>query len=370
MNGIYVHIPFCIKKCAYCDFVSYENRLGEAEAYVDALLLEMEAYRGVGADTVYIGGGTPTALPPHLLVRLLDGVRDCFSLADDREITVEANPGTCSAEGFARLAAAGVNRISLGAQSFLSEELTALGRIHTAAQTKEAVVDARRAGIVNISLDLMFSLPGQTLAHLAYSLEQAAALEPSHISCYGLTLCEGTPLHAAVENGRVTLPDDDTDRALYAMLCNTLHEKGYSRYEISNFAKPGCLSRHNVKYWSRSPYIGLGAAAHSFYGGRRFENPPQLSAYYRVVRGEQDREGARVTRTEAMAEFMFLGLRMTERGVLRQDFFTAFGTGVDAVYAAPIQKLCALGLLEDDGDRLRLTERGIDVSNTVFCEFL
>ncbi len=370
MNGIYIHLPFCIKKCAYCDFVSYENQLETASTYVDNLLDEMEQYRGEQADTVYLGGGTPTALPPHLLVRILEGARDCFHLAEDSEITVEANPGTCQKETVRALKKAGVNRISLGAQSFVDEELSAIGRIHTAAQIKEAVATLRAEGIFNISLDLMFSLPGQTEESLLVSLEELVALEPTHISCYSLTLCEGTPLYEAVAGGKTEVPDEDSDRAMYDLICKRLEKNGYHRYEISNFAKEGYKARHNTKYWIRAPYIGLGAAAHSFFGGRRFENPPALCDYEKVAHGEKDREGVCLTEKDAMAEFMFLGLRMIEAGVSKKEFFSCFGQELEAIYKEPIERLCRLGLLEERGDILRLTDRGVDVSNSVFCEFV
>ncbi|MBR5236923.1 MAG: radical SAM family heme chaperone HemW [Clostridia bacterium] len=369
-NGIYIHLPFCIKKCAYCDFVSYENQVEIAAAYVDNLLLEMEQYRGEQADTVYLGGGTPTALPPHLLVRILDGVKDCFNLADDSEITVETNPGTCQKETISALKKAGANRISLGAQTFVDTELSAIGRIHTAAQIKEAVLAIRAGGIQNISLDLMFSLPGQTEESLLYSLEELIALNPNHISCYSLTLCEGTPLYEAVSLSKTEVPDEESDRAMYELICGKLKESGFDRYEISNFAKKGYESRHNTKYWIRASYIGLGAAAHSFFGGRRFENPATFSDYEKVARGEQEREGTSLTEKDAMAEFMFLGLRMIKAGVSKKAFFSCFKKELDKVYKEQIARLCRLGLLEDAGDILRLTNRGVDVSNSVFCEFV
>jgi len=370
MNGIYVHIPFCVKKCTYCDFVSYENRLCEAEDYVRALLCEMETYRGVQADTVYIGGGTPTAIPPHLLVRLLQGIKNSFVLAPNTEITVEANPGTCDAAFMTQLAEVGVNRVSLGAQSFVDAELATIGRIHTAAQIAEAVGAVRSAGISNISLDLMFSLPGQTKESLRYSLDRLYALEPNHVSCYSLTLCEGTHLYEMVKAGKVMMAEDEEDRELYAMVCEHLKQNGYCRYEISNFARGGAVSRHNTKYWKRAPYIGLGVAAHSFYKNCRFENPVGLSDYYRVVCGKEERPGESISWQDAMAEFMFLGLRMTEEGVLKQEFYKTFGKTVESIYGPSIAKLCEQGLLECVHDRLRLTDRGIDVSNRVFCEFL
>ncbi|MBE7021872.1 MAG: radical SAM family heme chaperone HemW [Ruminococcaceae bacterium] len=370
MTGIYIHFPFCIKKCNYCDFVSYENRLTEGERYVSALLLEMEEYRGEKADTVYLGGGTPTALSPQLLARVLHGVRDCFSLCPDAEITVEANPGTCDREAFLQLKEAGVNRISLGVQSFVDEELSLLGRIHSAKEAEEAAENVRKAGILNLSLDFMFSTPAQTRESLTYSLDTALALHPQHLSCYSLTLSEGTPLEKAVSRGELLLPDEEADRELYHFLTAYLEKRGYHRYEISNFAREGFMSRHNTKYWQREPYIGLGVAAHSFFRGCRYENPASLPAYYRRTEQGLRPAGVPVTPEDARAEFFFLGLRQTRCGVTRRDFFKCFGMPLEDCYGATVQKLCALGLLEDDGETLRLTERGIDVSNAVFCEFL
>ncbi len=370
MNGLYIHIPFCLKKCAYCDFVSYENSLAEGENYVNALLLEMEAYKGTTVDTVYIGGGTPTALPPRLLIRILSGAKENFTIAPYAEITVEANPGTCDGNYFSALKNAGVNRISLGVQSFVDDELKLLGRIHSAKEAKTAVKSAKEAGIFNVSLDLMFSIPKQTKESFLYSINEAIALDPTHISSYSLMVCENTPIEQAVSQGKLLLPDEDEDRALYALLVETLAKSGYHRYEISNFAKQGKEARHNTKYWTREPYIGLGAAAHSFWNGCRFENPSSFSDYYAVCRGEKERVGETITEKDAMAEFMFLGLRMTEQGILKQDFLQAFGAPIERIYGAQIEKLCRLGLLACLGDKIRLTERGIDVSNAVFCEFL
>lgn len=369
-SGVYVHIPFCVKKCAYCDFVSYENRTAEAPRYTDAVLREAAAYRGTTVDSIYIGGGTPTALPSDQLVRLLAGLFDIFTVAPQAEITVEANPGTADEAYFASLAAAGVNRLSLGVQSFCDDELSALGRIHSAKEAEAAVRAAYTAGIFNLSLDLMFSIPRQTQTSLQKSLETAVSLPISHISCYSLTICENTPFGRLAEEGQMPLPDEDTDRAFYTQICEFLDKNGLARYEISNFARPGREARHNTKYWRRVPYIGLGAAAHSFWENRRFENPPQTEAYYAVVHGAKKRSGEVISPADAMSEFMFLGLRMTREGISSAAFAKAFGTELDAVYGRQIEKLLRLGLLEKEGDRLRLTGRGIDVSNSVFCEFV
>lgn len=370
MTGLYIHFPFCIKKCHYCDFVSYPEMLSLGERYIDALILEMEAYRGTLIDTVYLGGGTPTALAPSLLVRVLSRVASSFSLAKDCEITVEANPGTCDKDTFSALASCGVNRISLGVQSFSDDELKMLGRIHTKEDAVRAVEAARIAGISNLSLDLMFSTPGQTRESLYDSLFRAVALEPEHMSCYSLILCEGTPMHEAYNRGEITLPDEDEDRDRYALLVEFLEKHGYERYEISNFAKEKKISRHNTKYWTRAPYIGLGAAAHSFYENRRFENPASLSDYFKQVEKGIKPIGETVTEVDAMGEFMFLGLRQTQAGVLRSEFQKCFGKSLDDVFGKTVKKLTDLNLLADDGERIRLTDRGIDVSNAVFCEFI
>ncbi|MBR6729245.1 MAG: radical SAM family heme chaperone HemW, partial [Clostridia bacterium] len=286
------------------------------------------------------------------------------------EITVEVNPGTCDAAGFKALKEAGVNRISLGVQSFVDDELRLLGRIHSAKEAEQAVLSIHEAGIVNVSLDFMFAIPAQTEESLLYSLEKAVALSPAHLSCYSLTLSDETPLARAVAKGNICLPDDETDRRFYHTLTGFLEKNGYMRYEISNFAKPSYTARHNTKYWQREPYIGLGLAAHSFFSGMRYENPSSFSDYYARAEHKIKPEGAVISAEDAMSEFIFLGLRQTRAGISRKSFYDAFGQELDVRYGAPIQKLCALGLLTDDGKILRLTERGIDVSNSVFCEFL
>lgn len=370
MTGIYIHFPFCKQKCRYCDFVSYSGKLSEGERYVDALISEMEAYRGALVDTVYLGGGTPTALAPSLLSKVLSRVASSFSLAENCEITVEANPGTCDKNTFSCLASCGVNRVSLGVQSFSDSELSLLGRIHTKKDVYEAVEAIRFADIKNISLDLMFSIPGQTRESLYDSLYQAVSLSPEHLSCYSLILCEGTAMYEANERGELALPDEDEDRDRYALLVEFLKNHGYDRYEISNFARGGKISRHNTKYWTRAPYIGLGAAAHSFYENCRYENPSDLLAYYKQVGNKILPKGEKITEKDAMAEFMFLGLRQTEIGVSRSEFLRCFGKSLDEIFGRTVQRLCALKLLDDSGDRIRLTDRGIDVSNAVFCEFI
>ncbi len=369
-TGIYIHIPFCKQKCRYCDFVSYPHLLGEGERYVHALIQEMKRYEGVAADSVYIGGGTPTALAPELLEQVLLAVRRSFSLSADCEVTVEANPGTCDLSGFSRLAAAGVNRVSLGVQSMVDAELSALGRIHTAEDAQKAAEAVRCAGIENLSLDFMFSIPLQTRKSMVESLQKAVDIGPEHLSCYSLILAEGTPMFCAAERGELSLPDDEEDRERYAILTEFLEKHGYGRYEISNFAKEGYSARHNTKYWTREPYIGLGAAAHSFYQNCRYENPVDLEAYFSQIENGTVPEKTEIAGEDAMAEFVVLGLRLTKRGICRSDFENQFGISFNERYGKVAQKLGSLGMLTDDGERICLTDRGIDVSNAVFCEFL
>ena len=360
-----------MQKCAYCDFTSYPGLLSRAACYLKALDREMEHYRGCRADTVYIGGGTPTCLPLEQLIGLVNKIRSCFRLEQDCEITVECNPKTADAEYFRLLRRAGVNRLSVGVQSFHDRELRLLGRVHTAAEAEECVKMAKNAGFFNISLDLMFGLPGQSVADVEASVRRAVSLAPAHLSCYSLILEEGTPLYQSVQEGRFTLPDEDAEREMYHRLVRLLAENGYHRYEISNFALNGKESRHNNKYWERKPYIGLGAAAHSQIADVRFGNPPSLTEYENAASlpPPAGRAAEHLILADEMAEFMFLGLRKSA-GILKNDFVKNFGREIEAVFGEQIQKFCALGLMEDIEGCLRLSDLGIDVSNAIFCEFL
>lgn len=369
--GIYVHIPFCLQKCVYCDFTSYPGKLSRAACYLEALDREMAHYRGCRADTVYIGGGTPTCLEAVQLAGLVDKIRSCFRLEQDCEITVECNPKTADEKYFRTLRKAGVNRLSVGVQSFHDHELRLLGRIHTAAEAEECIRMAKNAGFSNISLDLMFGLPRQSAADVEESVRRAVSLAPTHLSCYSLILEEGTPLYRSVQEGKYALPDEDTEREMYHHLVRLLAENGYHRYEISNFALRGKESRHNNKYWERKPYIGLGAAAHSQIADLRYGNPSSLAEYEEVtfLHPPAGRAAERLTSADEMAEFMFLGLRKGA-GILKSDFGKVFGKSLETVFGEPIKKFYSLGLLEDSNGRLRLSDAGIDVSNAIFCEFL
>ena len=376
--GIYVHIPYCIQKCGYCDFVSApicgaaEEMASYAAALRAEILREAPLLRARWGDaaTVYIGGGTPTALPAALLTRIIKVLTSAAGMP--AECTVEANPGTVDEIYLAQLKAAGVSRISLGVQSFDDALLRVIGRIHTAAEAERAFHAARRAGFTNISLDLMYGLPQQTLEDLKRSVAAAIALSPEHISVYGLTVEEGTPFAAAAERGCLPLPQAEDEEAMYEHIVHTLPACGYRRYEISNFARPGFESRHNLSYWKNVPYLGVGAAAHSYLDGMRWANESDTAAYIRALSAGapvRTPEDAARTAANAMEEYAFLALRTAE-GIDEQDFFRTFGVPVDAPYGTVIADLIAQGFLSRLDGRIHLTERGMKFGNEIFYSFL
>lgn len=368
MRGLYVHLPFCLKKCNYCDFVSYPGAYGLEEDYVNALLSEFALYRGENIDTVYFGGGTPTSLKTENLIKLLDGVFSAFSVAQGAEVTIECNPKTADFSKFCALKNHGANRLSVGVQSFDDVCLKTIGRLHSADDAFRCLEEAARAGFLNLSVDLMFGLPGQNLETVQKNVLTAAAIPMvRHISCYGLILEEDTPLWAQVQTGTLTLPDEDTEFEMYCKISETLRAKGFCQYEISNFAKKGYESRHNLKYWNCEEYIGCGAAAHSYFEGARFCHGAGLVDYIKNPAAREDI--AVLSKEEQMSEFMFLGLRKTA-GVSKKEFCARFGETLDARYHKVIEKFTKAGLLESEGDALRLSEKGVYVSNTVLCEFV
>ncbi len=395
--GLYIHIPFCQRKCPYCDFNSYARLEALHAPYVAALTAEMAwlAQRGEWhADTVFVGGGTPTVLSLAPLRQVLDAARANFHLAPDAEISVEANPGTVDVAYLSGLRAAGVNRLSLGAQSFDDDELHLLGRIHNAAEIAAAFRAARQAGLSNVGLDLIYGLPGQALARWQTTLQQALALLPEHLSLYSLTVEPDTPLAGRIACGDLPLPDDDLAADMYELAEKMLAQAGYLHYEISNWAKADCklqmadgrlhnayfVCRHNMIYWHNGAYLGLGAGAHSSWAGRRWHNVLAPQAY--VARAAQGSAGDAlwaspvvasvevIDQTLAMGETMMLGLRLLQEGVSLADFAARFGRSLHAVYAAELTNLQAEGLLEQLPDRVRLTRRGRLLGNQVFARFL
>ncbi len=376
--SIYIHIPFCSRKCSYCDFNSYDTPEISPVDYVELLLGELKAtaaeFALQPAPTLYFGGGTPSLLAPGQIARLVAAVRNSCGLAADAEVTLEANPGTLSRESLAGYLAAGVNRLSIGVQSFDDAKLRLLGRIHSAEEARAAITMARLAGFSNIGIDLMHSLPGQTLAEWQLTLNEAIAMRPEHISAYGLTAEEGTPFAAMVAQGSMLLPDEELAAEMFELTAGLLQQAGYEYYEISNFARSGFRSRHNQVYWERGNYLGIGAGAHSFVRtpgyGLRWENPAKLTDYAAVVKeGRERADAAPVSRSEAMAEYFFLGLRLMA-GVDLGRFKDEFGVDATAAFPLVVERQIGRGLLIMGGGRLRLTQRGLLLANRVMLEFV
>ena len=353
-----------------------KSAVREMEAYAAALraeiLREVPPLRARWGDaaTVYIGGGTPTALPAQLLTGILQTLRDTAGIP--QECTVEANPGTVDADCLAQLRAAGANRLSLGVQSFDDRLLRAIGRIHTAEEARAAFRAARAAGFDNISLDLMYGLPTQTLDDLKESVAETLALAPEHISVYGLIVEEGTPFAAAEAARQLALPSEEVAEEMYDYLMEELPAHGYARYEISNFARAGYESRHNRGYWRNVPYLAVGAAAHGYIDGVRWGNEPDTERYIRAIqtgRSVRMPEDTERTRENAMEEYAFLALR-TREGIDTADFQRTFGTDIDAVYGTVIEKYITQGLLRRAEKHVALTDAGMKLGNEVFAAFL
>lgn len=379
--SLYVHIPYCQAKCPYCDFNSYAASAWPEDDYVRALIAELERRsaeppfaRGT-IRTVFFGGGTPSLFAPQSIGRVLETADRLFGIERDAEITLEANPGTVNAAKFTGLRAAGVNRISFGAQSFDDSILKFLGRIHCANETREAARMAHRAGFERLNLDLIFAVPGQTLAGVMRDIGEAAALEPDHISAYNLTFEEGTAFFAEMRRGTIRPLETDEQAAMYGAVREELPRRGYPMYEISNYARPGRQCRHNLTYWRAEAYLGIGAGAHSFardaVSGRRWWNERSPARYVEraIESGRAESGSENVARETAMGEFVFLNLRLRE-GFARVDFEHRFATTFDAAFAARASRLIEGGLIEDAGGRIRLSERGVELADSIFAEFL
>lgn len=380
--GIYLHLPFCLSKCRYCDFNSYAGMQWLTPRYAAALKREARIWAGSGVpridgqsvSTMYCGGGTPTVLGPDLLGDVIRGCRIEMGLSRLAEFTVEANPGTVTEADMDRLLDAGVNRLSLGVQSFDDSELDLLGRVHGAEDARKAVLSARRAGFDNLSLDLMFGLPDQDLGAWRDSLEQAIGLNPEHLSLYALTLEEGTAMQLAVDRGELARPDPDMGAEMYSLAEEMLQCTGYEHYEISNWARPGKECRHNLGYWHNEQYIGLGAGAHSYihpYRTANLRSPLQyITRLEEAVLGSLPVDSKElIGRTMEMGETMMLGLRLC-RGVSLKEFRRRFGVELPDIYAPQIAETSRLGLLAADDERLLLTPKGRLLGNEVFWRFL
>lgn len=373
--GLYLHVPFCMKKCKYCDFLSWAGSEEEQETYVQGLLKEIESYRefakGYKVSTVFLGGGTPSILSGEQIERILGAVSDVFMMDKHAEITLETNPGTVTEEKLRSYKKAGINRLSIGLQSVKNENLKLLGRIHTYEEFLQSYELARQEGFKNISVDLISSLPGQTLESWKEELQEIVRLNPEHVSVYQLILEEGTPFYETYADHPELLPDEEVSREIYLSTGRILSEAGYEQYEISNYAKPGQESRHNLKYWDRADYLGLGLGAASMVRNIRMTNTRDLKTYLgHCSQPKTMREDVQfLEEPRQMEEFMFLGLRKT-RGVSRKEFHRVFGRDMDMVYEKTLAKCLENGMLKEHKDRVFLSEEGVLVSNLVLSEFL
>ncbi|MCR4591287.1 MAG: radical SAM family heme chaperone HemW [Lachnospiraceae bacterium] len=369
-TGVYIHIPFCVRKCRYCDFPSFGNR-EKIDSYFKALITEISGEKetaGRITDTIYIGGGTPSCVPPLYISSVMEALAETYVIEEDAEISMEMNPGTVEPGAPETYRRAGINRVSLGCQSFNDKSLKTLGRIHTSGDIKTTYEKLRRAGFGNINLDLISSIPGESPEDMEKSLREAIALSPEHISVYSLIIEEGTVFHELfMKNELKGLPDEEEQAETDLMIRTVLKNSGYIRYEISNYAKPGHECKHNVRYWNRDEYRGFGLSAASLTGNRRYTNTREL--VYINQPGKILAEDRILSREEEMEEFMFLGLRKT-RGVSAAAFLNLFGRDITEVYGSRMEKQIAGGFLEYDGNRYFYNDRGLDVSNILLAEFL
>jgi oxygen-independent coproporphyrinogen-3 oxidase len=372
--GLYVHIPFCSSRCSYCDFATglYQSEL--VERYVCGLTEEIRTsqYAGENVDTIYFGGGTPSLLAPAQLERVLAAVHDSFKIATDSEITLEINPGSATLDKLSAFRSLGVNRASFGAQTFDDAELAKLGRSHNAVDALRTFAELRNADFANVSFDLIAGLPGQTLGGWERNIQQALALAPEHLSFYLLEVHSGTPLAEHIRRGIQPQPDEDLAGVMYEWMLEQALDAGYEHYEISNLCRPGFHSRHNVKYWTAAPYYGFGCSAHSYDGDtRRWSNQRDVLKYVEMVESGASPvvEEQQLSATDVRAEAVFLGLRMMQ-GVDLRRYRESFGVDLRDEHADDLDRFCKAGLVELDGDLIRLTRTGALLSNEVFAAFV
>lgn len=394
-SSLYIHVPFCTHRCAYCDFNTYARQESMIPVYVEALRREIEyvgarfptpSRRGAGGEvhTVFFGGGTPSLLTPGQFESIVKTLRENFPLTEDAEITMEANPGTVSCEALMELRRTGINRISYGVQSANMEELRMLERVHDFFDVIEAVKSARKAGFRNLNLDVIYGLPEQTLETWQTTVKRILDLHPEHISAYALTLEHGTPFGRWASRGLLPLPDPDLAAEMYEWLSETLEANGYVQYEISNWAKPDFACRHNLQYWRGLPYLAFGVGAHGYANGYRYSNVLRIKTYIDRLTNLQSPVSSfpfpltpttvnhhKQTLEDDMSEFMMTGLRLTQAGVSEEEFQVRFGESIRSVYGKEIDELLRLGLIENGkGSRIKISQRGRLLGNQVFMRFV
>ncbi len=388
---LYIHIPFCVRKCKYCDFLSFgigdvplENESccsntnqSVPDAYINALCQEIrwygkkKVYRQRPVVSVFFGGGTPSLMTEDQLLRVMSSLRENFQIQRNAEISIEANPGTVTQDKLKKFHRYGINRLSMGLQSTNEDELKILGRIHSYSTFLQSYLWAREAGFKNINIDLMTALPNQTKESYKRTLENVLKLEPEHISAYSLIIEPGTPFEEMEEHGELNLPDEDTEREMYDLTRDILDKAGYKRYEISNYSKKGFECRHNIGYWNRTDYLGLGLGSSSLIGDVRFSNTTDLECYLEENRDSENWYNTyeELSVQSAMEEFMFLGFRMTQ-GISEKEFKTQFGVSIMSVYGDVIKKHVTNDLIKRINGRICLTKTGLDVANQVMADYL
>ncbi len=374
--GLYLHFPFCISKCPYCDFNSYQlKEANQISSYISALYQEITAYsqklKKGNIKTIYLGGGTPTILSGTQIRNVLEFCKDKFAIDKNAEITIEANPGTLDGEKLKLLIESGINRLSLGAQSFNNLFLKKLGRIHNAQDIIDSYSLAREIGFSNINIDIMFALPDQTTEDLQATLKKAVSLKPDHLSLYNLTIKPGTEYYKEYKRGKLKLPTEDEEFDMYNRAIYFLEESGFEHYEIANFAHPHKRSKHNLIYWQNKPYLGIGAGAYSFIKGYRYMNYENPARYIKEIMSDKlpIDNGEKLSLRKRMIETIILGLR-TKDGVNYKKFVTRFKVDINNIFHKKIKKLVNLGLLQKDIFEIKLTKKGIFLANTVFREFV
>ena len=385
--GIYVHIPFCKKKCEYCDFKSFVGKENMIDQYMKWVNYELKSI-GEGnrldyennlddliiVKTIYIGGGTPSILPPKYTSDILNTIKDNYTIDNKNlEVTIEVNPGTVDEKKLSEYKKCGINRLSIGLQATQNKVLNTLGRIHTYNDFLDTYNTARKIGFNNINVDLMLGIPGQTLEDVQESIEEIIKLSPEHISTYSLIIEEGTPFFNKLAKNKITLPDEEIERQMYWMVKKKLEEAGYIHYEISNFAKKGYESKHNLACWNQEEYVGVGAAAHSYTNNVRYSNVCEIEEYINNYENNNETNNfifhEKQTKDSKMKEFMLLGLRKIN-GIQVQEFKNRFGENPIYLYRKELDKLVSENLLEIDGDNIKLTEKGLDLANLVWEEFV
>lgn len=373
--SIYIHIPFCIRKCNYCDFISFSDMNDKIPKYVKSIKAELELYKEKLHDytirTIFIGGGTPSSIDGRYIYDILDYLYGNLTISKYPEVTIEVNPGTLDREKVRIYKETGINRVSMGVQSFNDNILKYIGRIHKVEDVYESYSLLRKEGFENINMDLIFGLPNQTLNDVLFSIREAVNLGVEHISHYSLIIEEGTNFYELYKAGKLNLPDEDEERIMYHRATEYLIESGFNHYEISNYALPGFECKHNLVYWDLLPYLGIGLGSHSYMGNKRFYNTSNIDNYIeKINKKELPIEGEElIDRQTAMEEFCILGIRKI-KGIDKKEFKRRFNVEIEDIYDDVIKKHVGDGLLIDDGDYIRLTKRGLDLSNLVEIDFL